>query len=89
MKYIVFQLLVWRNRPGEGSLYKLLLVNSLSKDYPHPDDHAKQMTDTPGFKPYYILVLVNTKPVFFSRSDWKFAGIVYAHVTHVTFIIPE
>ena len=25
--------------------------NSLSKDYPHLDDHAKQITDTPGFKP--------------------------------------
>ena len=24
--------------------------NSLSKDYPHPDDHAKQITDTPGFR---------------------------------------
>ena len=26
--------------------------NSLSKDYPHPDDHAKQITDTPGIKPF-------------------------------------
>ena len=26
--------------------------NSLSKDYPHSDDHAKQITDTPGFKPF-------------------------------------
>ena len=26
--------------------------NSLSEDYPHPDDHAKQITDTPGFKPF-------------------------------------
>ena len=26
--------------------------NSLSKDYLHPDDHAKQITDTPGFKPF-------------------------------------
>ena len=24
--------------------------NSFSKDYPHPDDHAKQTTDSPGFK---------------------------------------
>ena len=23
-----------------------------SKDYPHPNDHAKQITDTPGFKPF-------------------------------------
>ena len=26
--------------------------NSLSEDYPHPDDHARQTTDTPGFKPF-------------------------------------
>ena len=26
--------------------------NSLSKDNPHPDDHARQTTDTPGFKPF-------------------------------------
>ena len=29
--------------------------NSLSKDYPHLDDHAKQ--DTPGFKPFTKLFL--------------------------------
>ena len=28
-----------------------VITNSLSKDYPHPDDHAKHITDTPGFKP--------------------------------------
>ena len=28
--------------------------NSLSKDYPHPDGRAKQITDTPGFKPFTI-----------------------------------
>ena len=26
--------------------------NSLSKDYPHLDDHAKQTTDIPGFKQF-------------------------------------
>ena len=25
---------------------------SLSKDYPRLDNHAKQITDTPGFKPF-------------------------------------
>ena len=30
--------------------------NSVSKDYPHLDDHAKQITDTPGFKPFTILI---------------------------------
>ena len=26
--------------------------NSLSKDYPHLDDHTRQTTDIPGFKPF-------------------------------------
>ena len=26
--------------------------NSLSKNYLHPDDHAKRITDTPGLKPF-------------------------------------
>ena len=30
--------------------------NSLSKDYPHPDSHAKQITDTPVFKPFTMHV---------------------------------
>ena len=35
--------------------------NSLSKDCPHPDDHAKQITDTLGsFKPFTkdVIILV-------------------------------
>ena len=34
--------------------------NSPSKDYPHPDDHAKQITDTPGFKPFTMRTQVGT-----------------------------
>ena len=30
--------------------------NSHSKDYSHPDDHAKQITDTHGFKPFTMLI---------------------------------
>ena len=30
----------------------LVAKNSLSKEYPHPTDHAKQITDTPEFKPF-------------------------------------
>ena len=26
--------------------------NSLSEDYPHPYDHTRQTTDTPGFKQF-------------------------------------
>ena len=32
--------------------------NSLSKDYPHPDNHAKQTTDTLGFKPFTAIYSV-------------------------------
>ena len=28
--------------------------NSLSKGYPHPEDHDKPITDTPGFKLFTI-----------------------------------
>ena len=27
--------------------------NSPFQDYPHPDDHTRRPTDTPGFKPFY------------------------------------
>ena len=33
--------------------------NSLSKAYPHPGDHAKQTTDTPGFKPFTSINIVS------------------------------
>ena len=42
----------------------LVTNNSLSKDYLHPDDHAKQITDTPGFKPFTKYILVkDAKPL--------------------------
>ena len=50
--------------------------NSLSKDYPHPDDHAKQITDTPGFKPFTMFVsLVEVMVVNMLVGvgwDWEF-----------------
>ena len=30
--------------------------NSVPKDYPHPEDHAKQITDTSRFKPFTIVM---------------------------------
>ena len=30
--------------------------NSVSKEHPHPDDHAQQISDTPGFKPFTMLL---------------------------------
>ena len=33
----------------------LVTNNILFKDSPHPDDHAKQITDSPGFKPFTIV----------------------------------
>ena len=31
--------------------------NSSSQNYTHPDDHIIRTTDTPGFKPFTIVVL--------------------------------
>ena len=38
--------------------------NSLSKDYPHPDDHAKQITDTLRFKPFTYRNTSSTTTLF-------------------------
>ena len=39
-----------------AQLVEMSVTNSsLSKDYPHPDDHAKQRADTPGFKSFIIV----------------------------------
>ena len=38
--------MVWQSQVVETSVTS----NTLSKDYTHPDDHAKQITDTPGLK---------------------------------------
>ena len=32
--------------------------NTLSEDYPHPDDHTRQTTDTPGFKSFINMTFV-------------------------------
>ena len=31
-------------------------VTVTNANYTHPDDHTRQTTDTPGFKPYTIVV---------------------------------
>ena len=33
------------------------VTNSSFQNYTHPDDHIRQTTDTPGFKPFTIVVL--------------------------------
>ena len=38
--------------------------NSLSKEYLHPDDHAQEITDTPGFKPFTICSCVGIFPFY-------------------------
>ena len=35
-----------------AQVVEMSVTNSLSEDYPHPDDHTIQTTDTPGFKPF-------------------------------------
>ena len=40
-------------RNTTAQIFETSVTNkSLSKDKLHPDDHAKQITDTPGFKPF-------------------------------------
>ena len=38
--------------------------NSSFQNYPHPDDHTIQTTDTPGFKPFTIVTNIFTFPAF-------------------------
>ena len=54
---------------SQGSDYRSGSRNvSLSKDYPHPDDPAKQITDTPGFKPFTINFLLRLLFLFLFSS---------------------
>ena len=32
--------------------------NSRFHDYPHPDDHTTQLTVTPGFKPFTVIIII-------------------------------
>ena len=53
--------------------------NSLSKGYPHPEDHDKPITDTPGFKPltknpsptYSTVHVISKKKNSLIYSDYK------------------
>ena len=39
----------------------ILYQNSLSEDdFPHPDDHTKEITDTAGFKPFTMTKVLLT-----------------------------
>ena len=38
-----------------------VINNSLSEDYPYPEDHDKPITDTPGLKPFTTSVNDVTK----------------------------
>ena len=42
--------------------------NSLSKDYPHTNNHAKPVTDTPGFKPFTNVPLTVSSSLFTSSN---------------------
>ena len=38
--------------------------NSSFQKYTNPDDHARQILDTPGFKPFNKLIINNNRVVF-------------------------
>ena len=52
--------------------------NSLSKDYPHPNDHAKHITKTKQATKekqcLHILVLVRTSVDLRLRNEWNIWG---------------
>ena len=50
--------------------------NSLSKDYLHPDDHDKPITDTPGFKPF-------TNHTVIHISDYH--TLIYKYIIYIYF----
>ena len=57
--------------------------NSLSKDYLHPDDHAKQITDTPGFRAHcYICPCSSKHSDRVARSGCRFLATVHKHFGH-------
>ena len=37
------------------------ITNSSFQNYTHPDDHTRQTTDTPGLKPFTMLVVINKR----------------------------
>ena len=53
------------------------VTNSSFQIYTHPDDHTRQTTDTPGFKPFTMLTInsINFEHVnadlTLIRKDWK------------------
>ena len=40
------------------------VTNSSFQNYTHPDDHTRQTTDTPGFKPFTILGNIVAETLF-------------------------
>ena len=40
--------------------------NSSFQNYTHPDDHTTQTTDTPGFKPFTLIMVIYKKVIL----DW-------------------
>ena len=46
--------------------------NSSFQNYPHPDDHTIQTTDTPGFKPFTMLVVSLCRICRLISSDWLY-----------------
>ena len=51
--------------------------NSLSKDYPHPDDHAKQITDTPGYRYPWVQIPLGTDTPGFKPFTSKLKMVLF------------
>ena len=43
--------------------------NSSFQNYTNPDDHTQQTTDSPGFKPFTVLILLEQKIPFENNEN--------------------
>ena len=58
---VIFSLTLKRTSAQAFELTSVSVTNSSFQNYTHPDDHTRQTTDTPGFKPLtkqqFVLIL--------------------------------
>ena len=50
------------------------VTNSSFQNYTHPDDHTRQTTDTPGFKPFTVFLYICKVLTLFSTRHTETKG---------------
>ena len=71
---------------GDYCWWQLITNNSLSKDYPHPDDHAKQIfydIETDSFQTIWrenvCHIIINLKQSVYVKFSWSFPHQVHRY----------